>query len=430
MSHTTSLLRRVRVRIATVGFVEDLQTGAAAGGALGLGVLVAGRFGWAWGDVSTAAAVAAAATVLHPVVGLVLNRADRRTVAAAADERLGLRERVSTALWCGDAAGPGREPLGRLVVEDAESTAARVGADDLRRAFRPRLLRRPLVAAGAAVVACGALALWQPAAQAVETPEQKLARLAEENRVAEVARKLEAAAKVDEQKATERKQEALAAAARSVRKAAEQMQKEPPRREAALAKLNEMAKQVQEAARKSAGMTPANDTPEADAQNRALEDLLRQLSEAGLESLQKDLSDLEKRLKDDPKGNGAPSPSDLRDLAARMDALRNAMQRAQEAGADDLAEALRTIGNEDLLEKIAQRLREIASKMDAGNYEGLDSGEGEAMDLSTMSREELEELLKQLDELAAMDDLAKALQGGGSEARGGKKLKLGPGGGT
>jgi uncharacterized phage infection (PIP) family protein YhgE len=320
-----------------------------------------------------------------------------------------------------------------LVVADANDAAVRVASADLSRAIRPRVLRRPLFVAGVAFAASAGLLLWQAPAQAVESPEEKTARLVEQDRVAQVARKLEEAAKRVEAAAEEKKENALAKLAAEVRKAAQEMQKETPQRAPALSKLNQLADKVQAQARKHAGLKEAGEqTPEASEADKQLAELLRDLAQVGLESLQQDLRDLEKRLKEDPKGNGAPNASDLRALAARMDALRQAIERAEQSGASDLARRLRTIGNEDLLAKIGERLRNLAAKMDQPGYEGMESEDagGASSDLSEMSREELEELLRQLDELASMEDLSELLRQGGQEARGGKKLRLGRSGGT
>lgn len=427
MTNTASLLRRVRSRIAATTAVEDLQVGAAFGGAAALAVLVAGRLRWIDGDMAWPAATAVGVAVLFPLAGLLVRRTDARVIAARADEKLGLRERLSTSLWLGGT--PTAEPLGGLVVADADAAAAAVASADIARAFRPRLLRRPLVAAGVAALGCAGLLLWQPVAQAVESPQQKAARLAEQNRAAEVAKKLEEAAKKVEEAATERKEETLAKVALEIKRAAQEMQRDPPQREAALTKLNKLADKTQAEARRKAGMKEALSAPETSAQDKQLEQLLQDMANAGLESLAKDLAELQQKLKDNPSGDGAPSAEDMRALANRMDALRRAIQRAEESGARDLAQSLRKLANDDVLAKIGQRLRSLAARLDARGYQGLASeGDSEGMDLSEMSREELEQLLKDLDELAGMEDLEKLLREGGAEARGGKKLRFRPGG--
>ena len=165
--------------------------------------------------------------------------------------------------------------------------------------------------------------------------------------------------------------------------------------------------------------------------SKALAELLKQMSQAGIESLQKNLAELQKRLDAGEKGESPPSAEEMRAMANRLDALRRAMEQADALGMQEMRDLLASLGNEDLLEQIAQRMREIASKLDSAGYEGLESGEmGESFDLSELTREELEELLKQLDELAAMEDLARMLQQGGGESAGGRRLRLGGSGGT
>lgn len=430
MATTQSLLTRVRTRLAAVAAIEDLQRGAAYGSGTALAVLLAERLGALPAEPLWAAYAGAGVALLVPAAGFVLRWTDVHAVAAAADERLGLRERVSTAIWCsGDERAAG-EPLAALVVADAEAAAARVVSADISRAFRPRLHRRPLAIAGALVLACAGLTLWQPVAEAVETRDQKVARLADERRVAEVARKLEQQAKKVADAAEARKEETLARIANEIRRAASEMQKQPPSQEATLSKLNQMADRAKAEARKSAGMKEVAGTPEANEADRQLEQLLKDLADANLESLAKDLADLEKRLAAGDKGGPKPSAADMRAMAARIDAMRRALERAKEAGAEGLEKKLRNLGNEDLLEKIAERMRELASRMEQGqNYESLSDGsEGEAMDLSELSREELEQLLKDLEEMASMGELGEALRKGGAEARGGRKLRFRPGG--
>ena len=72
----------------------------------------------------------------------------------------------------------------------------------------------------------------------------------------------------------------------------------------------------------------------------------------------------------------------------------------------------------------------LAADRKAGDYSDLQGEDAPDLDTSEMSEEELEDLLKQLDELAGMKDLEKMLRDGGGELRGGRKLRLGGSGGT
>lgn len=435
MTPTKNLLARVRLRRRLVALADDVQTGLAAGASAALLVIVLRRFAAPSIDPAWAAIAGGAAVAGIAVAGVIRRRMTDAELAAAADAGLGLRERISTALWCRTA----DEPLGALVADDAEAAAARVRPADLRSAFRPELRRRPLAVAAAALAVTALVAVWQPGAEAVESPERRAVRLADENRIAEVARKVRDAARRVEETAGERREAHLQIAAAEVLRRSDDMMRDPPAREAALEQWSALAEGVREQARKRIGMREPSSAPEAAQQDRALADLLKDLSAAGLESLQKDLSALEKRLRapsesaDDAEDAARPTADDVRALAERVDAMRRALQRAEQDldGAGDLGKKLRSIGNEDLLERIAERLRDVASKMEDDRYEGLQAEQDdEELDLDAMSREELEELLKELEELAALEEMKEMMQGAAGETRGGRRLRLGGSRGT
>ena len=436
MNPTRSLISRVRTRRALVAALEDLQRGAAYGAGAAAACLLAGRLHLvemnSWWAAAVGGAVAAAVPLLHAVT----RRHDDAALAALADERLGLRERLSTSLWWERTKLPETADFGPLVTQDAEAAAARIPREAVTRAFRPRLLRRPLVAAGVLVAAGAALVLFagSPAEAIVETETEKVARLADANRLAEVARKIQEAAKRVEEAAAQKKETELAKVAAEVRRQSEPLTRAPsPPREEALRKLNELADLAKEQARRSAGMRESVDPQELQQSDKELDDLLRDLQKAGLGSLEKDLSDLEKRLASGEKGEKGPTSDEIRKLANRLDALRKAMERAaSDPGSKDLAKKLRAIGNEKLLAKIAERMRQIAARLDRGEgYSDLQQeSDAESLDLSQMTEEELQKLLDDLDQLAGMKDLEEMLRKAGAEMRGGPKLRLEGVGGT
>jgi hypothetical protein len=437
MSTTKSLLARVRTRMALAAAVESLERGAAWGAGTALAALVCDRIGWTALGAPAAAAAGCAVALAFPAASLVLARRDDRSVAAAADERLGLAERLSTALWCQQTNPAEAALFAPLVVADAESAAARVRGDALGKAFRPRTLRRSMIVAAVLVAAAGAV-LWsgRPGEPIAETEAERIARLADADRLAEVARKIQAATKRVEAAATEHKESELAKVAAEIQRKIEPLTRAPsPPHEAALRQLNALADLAREQARRAAGMQEPLGAEEASEQDKALEQLLEQMSAAGLESLQKDLKALEDRLKAGEKGEKGPSASDVRALANRLDSLRKAMERAAsgDTAAKELLKKLRSVGNEELLAKIAERLRQIAARMDRGEqYSDLQGSEADAGedDLSQMSEEELKKLLAELDQLAGMKDLEKMLRNGNGELRGGRKLRLDGAGGT
>ncbi len=433
MSRTSGLLSRVRARLALAGALEDLQHGAAAGGillALGVG---ARALGWIQVDVPTAALAAGAVCLAVPLGGVLFRRWDKQRLAAEADRRLGLAERVSTSLWA-QSAQESAGPLGYLVVADAEERAANVTPALIRAAIRPRVLRRPLVIAGAGALLALGLLFIEPLTAAAESPAQTKARLDDENRIAEVARRMAKAAERVADAAKERKEVDLEKVAKEIERATKRLAVQPPPRPVALQKMNELADLAKAAARRRAGMPkPMAGTPEASKASKALAELLKEMAQIGLENLQKDMAELQERLEKGDAGESPPSPDDLRAMAQRIDALRQAMEQADSLGMKELQDKLRTIGNEDLLAQIAEKLREIASKLDQDpNYEPMqgEAGESDLMDLGSMSREELAELLQQLSEMASMEELAEMLRQGAGQASGGRRLRLGGAGGT
>jgi DNA segregation ATPase FtsK/SpoIIIE-like protein len=428
MSATRSLLRQVRLRLVVRSAVEDAQLGAAVGGAVALSTLAVQRFLAPGIDPLWTACAGLAAGAAVPVAGYFLRRRSEAAVAAAADAGLGLRERISTAMWCASAPAGG---LAALVPADADAAAARVPASAVGAAFRPSVRRRPLAAAAVAFAGIAGLLLWQPSADAtVETASEKAQRLADQNRVAEVAKKLREYAKQIEDHAKEKKRPDVEATAKAVKLQAERMQREPPTREVALQDIAKMADQVQEAMKQRAAMQSPDTAKEKAEQDKEFSELLKNLSDANLESLQRDLKDLAKRMESEASGGTRPSAEEMRDLANRLDALRRAQERAENdrAGSKDLAKRLRTAGEEEKLRKISEKLRELAAKADSGGgYEGLQGEESEELsDLSEMSEEELQQLLEDLESMADMEDLRSALQQGSSEARGGRRMRLPP----
>ena len=430
MPETDGLLTRVRARLAVASALEDVQRGAAAS-AVAVALLFAVRaIGWWRPDLAIVALAALGILLLFPLVGILVRRYDRGALAARADRALGLAERVSTSVWVERSGG--ESPLAPLVVEDASRKASGVSGQALRDAFRPRLLRRDLTTAAVALIAAGALYFVQPPVTAGETPVEKAARLADEDRIADVARRMAEAAKRVKEAAKDQNKVDLEKVANEMQRQAEVMARTPPRREVALRKLNELSDLARDAARRRAGLSKPTSDPEAAKTNKALAELLKQMSDAGLENLAQELADLQKRLEESAESGAQPSADDLRAMAARVDALRRAMENADGMGAEDLKEKLRSLGNEDLLAKIAERLRELAARMEQGEgYEGLQGSEsGEAMDMTELSREELEELLKALEEMGEMQELSEMMRNGGGEMSGGRKLRLGGAGGT
>ncbi len=437
MKSTDRLLDRVRSRLALVGAVQDLQWGAAAGAVAALIVLGIGALG-----VEAVHAVYAPITGLivllaFPLGGLFLRRRDADRLATLADEHLGLRERLSTARWIDRSKAEGTHPGGpmdHLVREDADAVAANIAPEAVTQAFRPHLMRRPIAIAAVGLIACLGLSMWQPAAEALETADQKTTRLAEENRVAEIARRVREAAREVERRGEARDAQIVIDAARTVEAEASEMIKRPPGRKTALKKLSDVGERMRAEARDVAGLAPAKSTLDALKMDEELLNALDDLAKSGVGSLQKDLKMLEERLRDGGE-EGAPSESEMREMAERVDTLRRMLDEMQDGSlaGSDLMEKLQSLANQETLEKIAQKLREIAAKLERDGYESMQAQTGDMppFDLNSLTPEELEALLKQLEELAAMENLAEMLREAAQSAANGRKFRfdgLKPGG--
>jgi hypothetical protein len=433
MSNTRSLLARVRSRLALVAALENAQRGIAWGAGTALVALAADRLGWIGPGPALCALGGLMIALAFAGTGLFTVRRDDASAAAAADERLGLAERVSTALWLQRAHPAEAASMAPLVAADAESAAARVSSSALSAAFRPRLMRRPLMAAGVlAALFCVTLLLGGPAAAIVETQAEKTSRLADANRLAEVTVKVRAELKRVQDEAAKKKMDELVAVTGEMHRRAEPLTRAPsPPRAEALKQLNSLADLAAEQARRAAGIKDKGSL-EASQADKALEELLTELAKTDMKTLKSDFDELEKAMKSKDAGE-RPSADDVRDMANRLDALRKAMDAADAAGAGDLAARLASAARRELLSKISERLREIAARLERGenadDLMGDESGDGEDP-LADMSEEELRELLDRLDELAAMKDLEKLLQKANGELRGGQKMRLDGSGGT
>jgi hypothetical protein len=435
MSNTRSLLVRVRSRLAVAAALESAQRGVAWGAGTALVALAADRLGWIAPGPGLCALAGLMVAIAFAGVGLLANRRDDASAAAAADERLGLAERVSTALWLERSHPAEAASLASLVAADAESAAARVSSSALAAAFRPRLMRRPLAAAGVllALFAGTTLFVGGPAAAVAETEAERVARLADANRLAEVTVKVRAELKRVQEDAAKKKMDEVAALSGEMHRRAEPLTRAPsPPRAEALKQLNSLADLAAEQARRAAGMKDKG-TLEANRTDKALEELLSEWNKSEFGTLKSDLDELERELKAAKDSGERPSAEDVRDMANRLDALRRAMDAADAAGAGDVSQRLASAARRELLSKIAERLREIAARLDRGDDADdlmADDGEDPGDALSDLSEEELKELLKRLEELSAMKDLEDMLRKASSEMRGGPKLRTDGSGGT
>jgi hypothetical protein len=245
-------------------------------------------------------------TLLAWLIDAVRRRPTLVEAARLADEELGLRQRLGTALELAEHGAS--DPLEARQLADARDS---LHALDLRRAFRPSLHRRPLAVAGIGLVLTLLLVAW-PNPQDEVIDQRRAARDAAE----EVAERVEDLADEIAAENAENPDPRREELERELRELVEQLRDDGADREATLARIGS----VQEAL---ARMTD----PQATERDAALSQLARSISKAATgdddaneggeaEDAARDLEEL---------GEQAGSMSDA-EMAARAAALRQAAQ--------------------------------------------------------------------------------------------------------
>jgi len=118
MSPIETKVRQARFRLSINQWLDQLCIAlASAAGMFAAVVLVVRLLGWSWPLGITAAGLGAAATIVS-VVWASATRVNLARAAAALDEAAGLKERISSGLYCQES----DDPFGRAVVADAERT--------------------------------------------------------------------------------------------------------------------------------------------------------------------------------------------------------------------------------------------------------------------------------------------------------------------
>src|SRR5688500_6259917 len=257
--------------------------------------------------------------------------------ARLADEELGLRQRLGTALEL--AARETEDPLEARQLADAR---ARLNEVDLRLAFRPRLAQRPLIVAGAGIAMTLLLVAW-PNPQEDLLQQRRAAREAAE-RVAE--RVEDVADEVGEENVDnpDPRREELE---RQLRELARQLREQGEDREATLARIGSVQEQLSK-------MTD----PQAAEQDAALTQLARAASQAATgeeeanpegdpEEAARDLEELAEQTEELSADEAAARADELRQAAQAGAASQPAAARALAEAADALDAAARSGSEED-----------------------------------------------------------------------------------
>ena len=415
-----SRLASLRGRLAASRAAEDLQVGLAAGA--GVALLIALL---RWADLAPATPGLAVGTgfcvaLLVPAAGVLLRRTTARRVANLVDERLGLAERVSTALALGS--GEAHAPvLGPLVLDDAARSLDALPASDLRAAFRPALAPRPLFGAlGAGLLAVAAFHadLW--VRETAKPRDLAAAHREKEERkdAAKAARKLLEEARAAEE-AADPKHAALKALAAEMRREAEALLRQNPPKPQAMAAFQRMGELARERQEMLAGIDPKK-LKEMKASGNlaksdpALEKLLKKLLDSDMKGLSEALSALDKDLKG-AEGAKEWSPEMLAALKDKLDALADALQKdGALEGRDGLQKALGALGDPDLLKELSERMSKLMKTLKEQGWEGCKSTQGlnddgmegfEAGEMPTLTDEQLQAMIERLKELQELADL-------------------------
>nr|MBA2632798.1 hypothetical protein [Chloroflexota bacterium] len=271
------------------------------------------------------------------LVAWIIDTARRRPslvdAARRADEELGMRQRLGTALEL--AGHEARDPLEARQLGDAR---ARLNEVDLRRAFRPQLARRPLAIAGAGLAMTLLLVAW-PNPQDDLLDQRRAARDAAERVAERVEEEAEEIAEENVENPDPRREELE----RELRELARQLREQGDDREATLARIGSIQEELSRTA-----------DPQAAEQDAALSQLARAASRAAT-------GDEEAN----PEGDPEQAANDLDELAERTDELT-----PEEAAAR--AEELRQAAQAGAASQpqVAQALAQAADALDAAARSG------------------------------------------------------------
>lgn len=308
------------------------------------------------------------------LIGWLKKSPTRFELAALIDGRLGLREKLSTAVSANEGTAQVHDENWKVAIEDqAALTAGRIHAVDLERAFTLPKMSRLLAAACLMIV----IAMLMPrlpipgaAGAQNQTTEESAEKKAEESRKArEAARRLEARAKEIAKAAETKKLEKARDAAKKVAEQAKKMEQKVEDKKDALSELQKIAKDVKKQKDEALGRADAKDGLSKPGEEDSLSEMARQLDEARTGDLQNDFEKLASELKkeaDAAKAEGRHPRVDkksLEDLMKRLKQSEEVMRRLEELAKQDpsLREKLGKMSEEErkLLERIRKKLEKL-----------------------------------------------------------------------
>ena len=283
--------------------------------------------------------------------------------ARLADEELGLRQRLGTALELAP-----HETTDRLEARQLADARDILHALDLRRAFRPSLRRRPMAIAGIGLAVTLLLVAW-PNPQDDIIDQRRAAREAAEDVAERVEDLADEIAEENAQNPDPRRDELE----RELRELIEQLRDAGADREAALARIGS----VQEALARMSD-------PQATERDAALSQLARSVSRAATgdeeanqdgeaEDAARDLEELGERAGSMSEAEMSTRAADLRQAAGSGAASQPAAARALAEAADALERASRSSTEadrraaQDALDRAADALRDALNEVPVVN---------------------------------------------------------------
>ncbi|HEU5324806.1 MAG TPA: hypothetical protein VFV59_02885, partial [Candidatus Limnocylindria bacterium] len=269
-----------------------------------------------------------------------------------ADEELGLRQRLGTALEL--AAHEDQDVLQERQLADAR---ARLAAVEVRRAFRPRVARRPAVVAGVGLAMTLLLVAW-PNPQDAVIEQRRASREAAE----QVAERVEEVADEVGEENVENPDPRREELERQLRELARQLREGGDDREETLARIGSVQEELSRQTDPRAAERDAGLSQLARAASRAATGDEEANPEGDPEQAATDLEELADRAADLPENEMGQRADALRQAAQSGAASQPAAAAALTEAADALDEAART-GNEQDRQAAEEALRRAADAL-------------------------------------------------------------------
>ncbi|MCC6125368.1 MAG: hypothetical protein IT426_10425 [Pirellulales bacterium] len=368
---------------------------------------------WWW------AAGAIAAGLVAALVWTIFSRGNPLEAAIEIDRRFGLKERVSSTL-----AMPPEDfdsEAGQAVAADALHRVARLEISDKFPIAAPRRLLLPILPA---LLAVGVALLPRPAA--VENPVQ--AKTEDPAVKPQVKKATEAVNKQLAERQKKAEKEGLKEAEQLFKKLEEgtkQMASSPPDRDKALAKLNDLSRQLAERRQQIGGAEKVKEqlNPLKKLDRGPADKFAQALANGEFNKALEELKDIQKALSDNKldEKEKAELAKQLEQMKEKLDKLAENHKKAQ-AEMQKKADELRKAGQNAEADKLQEQIRQMQDQnphmdqlQDLANKLGqcaqcMKQGDGQqAAEALKQAQNAMNEMKKQLDEMEMLDEAMEQL---------------------